>query len=649
MEIFNLVLWLVVLFILSILSLPLANRINIIGLSKILGLIFVTYTVWLINFFTDFKLATVQGFLITVTIGSFLWLIEGKRIVSKFREIVIEFFKFELIFIIFFLMYITYELYNPYIFGAEKITDMAILTSITKSEGIPPYDPFLANYRLDCYYYMGYLSYAVLTVLSLSSTHISYNLACATVFALTMTAISWFIFQYREKIYIPFLLLSGNLVTLKMLLIGNLNEAFNFWTVTRVIKGTINEFPLATLFFRDLHPHFMSIPLQVAFLIALFLWVKENRKSTAIFLTFILGFMFTVNSWDFFTYAFIYILTSLVYRRFYALSFIPFSIIPFIPFHLSLNLSAVKGIGLVSYRSDVLSFILAQPLVLIPLVYSILEEKKLFAISLGITIPIAYFLNFPVLAITIPSLVVLSNKLYNDRKVEYCLLISALLILTAVEIFYVDDAYSNEIERLNTVFKTYIQAWIILSFGFIFSSYSYEKIHKLFTIILIAILWIYPIGCLIGLPTIGYKGTLDGIEFTKSYGEYNSLKFLSNFEGVVVEYPGKSPYESYTYAGRVSAYTGLRSVLSNGGHEYFWRFFERNIVEVLNERYNDVRSIYESESLNYNLLKKYNVTYIYIGYLEKRNYNVSYEKFSNLKKIYDDGNVVIYKVIYSSS
>jgi uncharacterized membrane protein len=142
---------------------------------------------------------------------------------------------------------------------------------------------------------------------------------------------------------------------------------------------------------------------------------------------------------------------------------------------------------------------------------------------------------------------------------------------------------------------------------------------------------------------------LDGIEFTKSYGEYNALKYLYRFNGVVVEYPGKTPYESYTYAGRVSSYTGLKSVLCNGGHELFWRFFDNETVKVLNERWRDIKEIYESKDLNYDLLKKYNVSFIYIGYLEKANYNISYDKFSKLRKIYDDGEVVIYKVIYPKS
>ncbi len=645
----EIVLWIAILYVVSFLSLPLADKMGLRGLSKVFGLIFLTYIVWLISFSVDFRSATFYGFMIFVTIGSLIWLYDANRLSSNFRSLMADFFKFEAVFLVFFFIYLLYEMFNPYVVGAEKMTDIAILTAITKSKGMPPYDPFLSGYKFDFYYYMGYVSYAILTILSATTTHISYNLACATVFSLTLTSVVWLVSKNREKIVIPFFLLAGNLMTLKMLILGNTSKAFDFWTVTRVIKGTINEFPLATLFFRDLHPHFMSIPFQIAFLIALYMWMKNERKSTAVLMAFLLGFMSTVNSWDFFTYSFLYIVISVALRRFYALAFLPLSVIPFLPFHLTLNASAVKGIGFVSERTDLVSFVIAQPLVILPLIYSLMQERKIFACALAISIPIAFIFKFPIIVVTLPTIAVFLKKFYDEKSFEHALTLTALLLLTAVEIVYVDDAYSGEIERLNTVFKSYVQAWILLSFGFTSPNYSYERIYKLIAVCLIAILWIYPIGCVVGLPTLGFKGTLDGIEFTKYYGEYNALKYLYRFDGVVVEYPGKTPYESYTYSGRVSSYTGLKSVLCNGGHELFWRFFDNKTVKVLNERWRDIKAIYESKDLNYTLLKKYNVSFIYIGYLEKKNYNVSYDKFSKLRKIYDDGNVLIYKVIYPKS
>lgn len=619
-------LWLINLFLISLLSFPLAVRINA-SLSKILGLMIFTYLTWLISFLVDFRSAVLYGFLIYVTIGSMFW-------ISVRNLRLFEFLKFEALFLAFFLLYISYELFNPDIFGAEKLSDVAILSAILKSDGMPPLDPNLAGYRLDCYYYMGYVIYATLTILSMEKIQIAYNLACATVFALTMSTLIPFAFR-NGKFAIPFLLLAGNLKTIEMILLGDIKKAFDFWTVTRVIEGTINEFPLATLFFRDLHPHFMSIPLQIAFLISLYDWMKKERKSNLAFMTFLLGFMFTVNSWDFFTYLLILTISILIKKRYYAFSFLPLSILPFLPFYLTLNATAVKGVGFVIQRTDLLSFVTAQPLILIPLSYALFEDFKTFLKAFIVSIPAFFFGQ--VFIITIPLLIVFLKFLLEEGKFEHVMIFTALLILSAVEIVYLDDPYSGDVERLNTVFKTYVQAWIILSFGFL-----YREKCKIFVLFLILTLWIYPFGCAFGLKEI--KG-LDGIAYTKRYGEYDALNFLQRFEGVVVEYPGNTPFESYTYSGRVSAYTGLQSVLCNGGHEFFWRYYG-NIVGVLSERWSEIKEIYESDSLNYTILKKYNVSFIYIGYLERKNYNIKFEKFSSFKKVYDDGYVVVYRVIY---
>jgi len=637
----ELVLWLINLCILSFLSLPIADKVGFRSLSKLIGLVGITYITWLISFLVEFKLAVLYSFIIFVTMNSLIW-ISSLKLAKEFKKLILDFFKAEFLFLIFFFIYIIYEMFNPYIIGGEKMSDIAILNGIIKSEGMPPLDLNLAGYRFDCYYYVGYISYAVLTVLSFAPTHISYNLACATVFSLTLSILTSFILQNRDKIVVPFLLLAGNLKTLQMLILGDFNKAFDFWTVTRVIEGTINEFPLATLFFRDLHPHFMSIPLQVAFIISLYNWIKEDRKSTLVFMVFLLGFMFVVNSWDFFTYLFLLTVFALAYKRLYVFVTLPLALIPIFPFHITVSVTAVKGIGFVSQRTDLLSFLMAQPLVIIPFVYAMIEDRKTFFIALLASLPF-YFLNFQVLILILPTLSVILKRFVEERSFEHGLILTALITLTAVEIVYLDDPYSGKIERLNTVFKTYVQSWILLSFGFVRP--TYKRMYKIFTIIFIAILWIYPLGCAIGLPTLGFKG-IDGIEYTKNYGEYDALVFLQKYEGVVVEYPGKTPFESYTYAGRVSAYTGLQSVLCRGGHELFWRYFDNKTAKVLIQRWNDIRKIYEDENLDYSILRKYNVSFIYVGYLERQNYNVSYEKFSKLKKIYDDGNVIVYKVIY---
>ena len=75
---------------------------------------------------------------------------------------------------------------------------------------------------------------------------------------------------------------------------------------------------------------------------------------------------------------------------------------------------------------------------------------------------------------------------------------------------------------------------------------------------------------------------------------------------------------SYTDCGRVSVATGLPTVAGWYVHEWLWR----NRVDELNQRVSDIRAIYTSsdEETVKNLIRKYRISYIYIGALERETY-----------------------------
>ncbi len=643
-------LWLGLLVILSLTALPLVERLGIPYSSKSIGIIILTFVVWILANFLNFRTAAYVGFFIYVAICTSLliWLKDFK---GSIREIV----RFEIVFLASFLLYLLYTAFNPDIFGGEKMMDVGVLSGILRSKGMPPLDVNLAFFRFDCYYYMGYLIVATLTALTGTPIGIAYNLGLATFFALTVSLAVEFSLRNGTKT-LPLLLFAGNLVPLAVLVgcglqslglihIEGLNpgRAFDFWTVTRVIPGTINEFPFATLTFRDLHPHLMDIPFQVLFLVMLFEYVRLKDGRIFAFLSLLLGFMFTVNSWELPTYLALMIVTVSSLRRFEDLKFLPIALV-FLPYAIKLHPEAVKGIGIVKFRTALPNFLMAQPLFLIPLFYFALKDWKKFLALCVPTIPIAFLLNFQLLPILIPVAVISLLKL-RERDFAWIPLFVATLTLMLVEIFYVNDPYTGKFERLNTVFKTYVQVWIMLSFA---SAFLVSKLRR-YTIValFIALLWIYPVGF---LTTLHFKGTIDGMAYTKSYGEYDALRFLQQCpNGIIVEYPGKSPFESYTYTGRVSAFTGLQSVIVRGGHELFWRYFNESTVPMLYERWRDVNRIYEAKDLEdiLGLIEKYHIRYIYVGYLEKLHYPPeSLKKFEKLKKIYDDGRVEIYEVTF---
>ena len=83
---------------------------------------------------------------------------------------------------------------------------------------------------------------------------------------------------------------------------------------------------------------------------------------------------------------------------------------------------------------------------------------------------------------------------------------------------------------------------------------------------------------------------------------------------MVLEAPG----DSYTDYQRVSVATGLPTVLGWYVHEWLWR----NDTDSLNVRAADCQTIYTSqdEETVRQLIDKYNISYIYIGQLERQKY-----------------------------
>ena len=125
--------------------------------------------------------------------------------------------------------------------------------------------------------------------------------------------------------------------------------------------------------------------------------------------------------------------------------------------------------------------------------------------------------------------------------------------------------------------------------------------------------------------------------------DYKAVMWLNqNIKGrpVIVEAQG----DSYTDYGRISANTGLPTILGWTVHEWLWR----GSYDIPSPRIEDVRLIYESDDLDETkaLLKKYGVEYVYVGNLEREKYtNLTGSKFEGLGKVvFETGQTKIYKL-----
>jgi len=101
----------------------------------------------------------------------------------------------------------------------------------------------------------------------------------------------------------------------------------------------------------------------------------------------------------------------------------------------------------------------------------------------------------------------------------------------------------------------------------------------------------------------------------------------------------------YTEAGRISMATGLPAILGWGGHEDQWR---GGTAKARAGRFEDVQALYQStdQSAVQQILRKYGVTYVYVGPLERQTYGNGLTDFSQVlgEPVFQSGLVSIYLV-----
>jgi YYY domain-containing protein len=237
-------------------------------------------------------------------------------------------------------------------------------------------------------------------------------------------------------------------------------------------------------------------------------------------------------------------------------------------------------------------------------------------------------------------------------------MIGLALILTLVpEFVYLRDMFGT---RMNTVFKFYYQAWLLLALA---SAYAVSQLSErgvalwlklpaliLTGLLILGSLW-YPLAA-IPSKADNFLGepTLDGLAYLRrnSPGDMAAIAWIrSNVapDAVVLEATGGS-YSSEG-AGRISMSTGNPTLLGWDFHERQWRGnegydkFVAGRLEVIEQIYRTARA----EDLP-RLLEQWGVDYVLIGGLERNKYKISEAALARfdaaLKLVYDQDGVRIY-------
>jgi len=254
------------------------------------------------------------------------------------------------------------------------------------------------------------------------------------------------------------------------------------------------------------------------------------------------------------------------------------------------------------------------------------------------------------LALLIPTLAFLFQSQTNSSS-SFVLLMIALgaLLILGPDFLYLRDNFGY---RINTVFKFYYQAWIVLSLA---SAYGIVVLLRnlrgaanvVFSVIFALVLVVGLTYPAIGIfsktnnfkPAFGY--TLDDFDRIQRENPDEAAVILwlrSAPDGVVAEAVGGS----YSQYGRISIYTGLPTVLGWPGHEDQWRE-----GSLQGSRKQDIEMLFTTNdwATAQEIIDRYNIRYIVVGNLERTTYQVNEDKFNRfLKPIFQQGNVTVYEV-----
>lgn len=231
------------------------------------------------------------------------------------------------------------------------------------------------------------------------------------------------------------------------------------------------------------------------------------------------------------------------------------------------------------------------------------------------------------------------------------LILTSALLTLGPEFVYLRDNFG---QRLNTVFKFYYQAWIMLGIAALFGLETLRRRARPAAVVatagyglMLAVALLFPIyGVSSRAQEYGNPPTLNGIAHYRYHSpeEYEALTWLrQNVKGTPVTAEAVGGQYSPQGHGRVSATTGLPTILGWAGHEYQWR---GNTPEP-GLREPAVETIYGQGNWQetVQMLNRYDVEYVYVGPLEISTYgSQAAQKFEDLLEVaFANNDVIIYR------
>ena len=499
-----------------------------------------------------------------------------------------------------------------------------------------------------------------------------------------------------------------------------------YWNPSRVVPpgpdNSITEFPLFTFLYSDLHAHMIVMPLALlaiswalSVVVARAKWTNQATAALGIVIGgMIVGAAYPTNLSDSYTYlliciialgyavfryanlplvkrlalalggvAALYLLSRFLYEPYRIWYSQAYSALepwkgPFTPMASYLTMWGVFLFITASWMTwETREWMRLTPLSALKKLkpYQLLIEGTLVLFVIAI-LALQYH-GTSVGWIAVPLLlwagVLLLNPHMTDAKRFVLFLIgTAMFITIIVEVFTV----RGDIGRQNTIFKFYMQAWLMLApIAGAVLAWTLPAFFKwlpgwrvFWQVSMIALISGAALFTLTGASgkirdrwIIEAPRSLDSMGFMEyahydDFGQrldlsedYRAIRWMQdNVQGssVIVE----ANCVEYHWCTRITVYTGLPGVVGWNWHQRQQRAF---ISTQVQDRVDQVHEFYNGTeaNLSHDFLKKYDVKYIVVGQLERAAYTsegiAKFEQFDGVywRSVYRDGNTVIYEVL----
>ncbi|MCZ6538253.1 MAG: DUF2298 domain-containing protein [Chloroflexi bacterium] len=499
---------------------------------------------------------------------------------------------------------------------------------------------------------------------------------------------------------------------------------FDFWLSSRMMETDIQgitEFPFFTFLFADLHAHLIAIPIAItAFAATIAAYLRIGRKrpwAESLLGLFVIGVLIgslrAINAWDFPTQVILagaflvggHMLTSgrtLIVRLIAGVVSVAFVVavgqVVYLPFHANFELFS-DGVIKSEVRTDLWRYFAIHSIFLLLIVSWLVFmwrerlSNALAAITKGPALGSGLRGWFWQVALVLVAAVVAALSLTGFATIAFTVVISAAVLgagvaawraalpgsrysLVAVAMVVMAmalgagvDAFTvkDDVGRMNTVFKFYLQAWVLLAMASSYFLWVLADAGKLSLKNLragrgfwLGLLAVMAVGVLV-YPVLGTRDrnarrfetsgfALDGMAYmeTVTYGSADgplTLKYdldaiewmQANISGSPVIVEGLTPF--YQWGSRISIYTGLPAVI---GWDWHQRQQRVPYAYAVTNRLAEVDLFYESplRASALLVLDKYNVRYVYVGEMERAKYPDS--GLIKFERMESDGLVQVY-------